>query len=294
MARSTSPLRYPGGKTCLHEMLSSILRLNGLEYGHYIEPYAGGCGLALSLLFEGHVSDIHVNDLDRSIWSFWHSVLNESDALIELVQQTPVTIEEWRRQREILFNPAGASTLKLGFSTFFLNRTNRSGVIKRAGVIGGLEQTGDYKIDCRFNRNELARRIKRVSRYKGQIHLTNMDAIDFLRQCEGTLSDDAFYCIDPPYYKKGFSLYTNFYGPHEHAAVAGTIIKLARPWIVTYDCAKEIARLYSTQRKYIFDINYSLQTKRVGTELLIASKGLRLPEEVKRHPAKMSDIALAD
>lgn len=293
MTRSTSPLRYPGGKTCLYDLLADILRLNGLELGHYVEPYAGGCGLALSLLFGGHVSDIHVNDLDRSIWAFWYSVLNHTNELIELVSRTPVTIEEWHRQREIQRNANTAPVSDLAFSTFFLNRTNRSGVIKGAGVIGGLSQTGNYKIDCRFNREELARRIRRIAKYKSRIHLTNLDAVAFLKKSERELPDNTFYCIDPPYFIKGSSLYTNFYGPSEHKTVADAVLNLSHKWIVTYDYAEEIRSLYSKRRQFIFNINYSIQTKRVGSELLIASKRLQLPSEIRHRPAGRAPAQIA-
>ncbi|MGB9154775.1 MAG: DNA adenine methylase [Alphaproteobacteria bacterium] len=281
MARTASPLRYPGGKSCLYDLLTTILHENRLERGHYVEPYAGGCGLALSLLYGGHVSDIHINDLDTAIWSFWDCVLNRTEELVELIQNTPVTIKEWHRQKEIQRTPDTKAPLQLAFATFFLNRTNRSGIIKGAGMIGGLSQTGDYKLDCRFNRQELAQRIERIAKYRNRIHLTNSDAIPFMRQMQKRLPENTFFCIDPPYFNKGASLYTNYYDPIEHKKVADAVLKLNHPWIVTYDHAEEIKALYSTRRQFIFDINYSLQTKRIGSELLIASKGLRLPEEIR-------------
>src|ERR1019366_3718179 len=166
MTRVVSPLRYPGGKTCLYALAATILRENELERGHYVEPYAGGCGLALSLLYGGHVADIHINDIDPAIWAFWHCVLNETDALVALVTKTPVTIEEWLKQRDIHRARDAGNTLRLGFSAFFLNRTNRSGIIKGGGVIGGLNQDGNYKIDCRYNTDDLVRRIMRVKKYR--------------------------------------------------------------------------------------------------------------------------------
>ena len=158
----TSPLRYPGGKLCLLDPISHILRLNSLERGHYAEPYAGGCGLALALLFNGFVSDIHINDVDRSIWAFWSAVLDDTEELIARMNRTRITLPEWRRQRAVQKNSAKADKMDLAFSTLFLNRTNRSGIIKNAGVIGGLLQDGDYTIDCRFNKEELERRIRRI------------------------------------------------------------------------------------------------------------------------------------
>lgn len=281
MARSTSPLRYPGGKTCLYDLAGRILRLNKLERGHYAEPYAGGSGLALSLLFGGHVGHIHLNDIDRSIWAFWHSVLYETEALVERVITAPVDMDQWHRQRQIYLSPADYDDLTLGFAAFFLNRTNRSGIIKGGGVIGGLDQTGNYKIDCRFNRPELAKRIRRIARYRSRISLYRMDALMFIEAMDCQLPARCFFCIDPPYFNKGSSLYTSFYNPADHLAVSQAVIGLERPWILTYDNTPEISHLYKARRQYSFDVNYSVQTKRIGTELLVASKGLKLPSEVR-------------
>ena len=261
----------------MFELVTSVLQLNGLEHGHYAEPYAGGCGLALKLLYGGHASDIHINDIDPGIWAFWHCVLNRTDALVARIQKTPVTIEEWRRQRKIYQRGDTSKPLSLGFSTFFLNRTNRSGVIKDAGVIGGLDQKGKYKIDCRFNRDDLCRRIRRIAKYSDRIHLTNMDAIHFMRRCDERLPEQSLLFVDPPYFKKGSSLYTSFYRASDHAHVANVVMELENPSIVTYDDTPEIRQLYKDRRQYSFDINYTLNEKRVGSELLIASKGLRMP-----------------
>lgn len=263
------------------ELVASILRLNKLEYGHYAEPYAGGCGLALELLYGGHVSDIHINDIDPSIWAFWHCVLNRTDALVDLVQRTPVTVNEWLKQRDVHRTQDTRSVLKLGFSAFFLNRTNRSGIISGAGVIGGLNQKGLYKIDCRYNADDLARRIRRVAKYKDQIHLSNLDAVKFIEKSGKKLPEESLMFVDPPYFNKGSSLYTSFYLPDDHALVARKVMASSRNWIVTYDDTPEIRALYRSRRQYRFDINYSLQDKRLGTELLIASKGIKIPPVVK-------------
>jgi DNA adenine methylase len=258
--------------------VSHVIQLNGLERGHYAEPYAGGCGLALALLFGGFVSDIHINDVDRSIWSFWSAVLNDTEELIEKMYKTKVTLTQWRRQRAIQ-KDSKADKMALAFSTLFLNRTNRSGIIKNAGVIGGLSQDGNYTIDCRFNKDELVRRIRRVCKYRGRIHLHRKDAVAFIRHVETTLPADVFLCIDPPYFSKGSSLYTSFYNPADHADVAKHILKLRNPWVLTYDVSDEIRKLYKDRRQYEIYLNYSAQKKRIGRELLIASKGLRIPDE---------------
>lgn len=276
MATTESPLRYPGGKSCLYELTRQIVHLNGLVHQDYAEPFAGGCGLALSLLYGGLAGEIHINDIDPGVWSFWNAVLNQTDQLVSKIEKTPVTITEWEKQKAALKNGPGFT---LGFATFFLNRTNRSGIIKKAGAIGGLKQEGNYLIDCRFNKPELIRRIRRMAKYKDRIHLTNLDALDFLANRRGAIPDSAFFCIDPPYFKKGASLYTSFYRPEDHAILGRAVRGLKNPWIVTYDNAPEISEIYKSQRRFTFQINYSANVKRVGTELLIAPKRLKIPPE---------------
>ena len=279
--RMTSPLRYPGGKSSLYELTSTIMRLNGLERGHYAEPYAGGCGLALSLLYCGQVAEVHINDLDPAIWAYWHCVLNETDDLLRLVGETPVTVAEWHKQREIHRQGDVGDPLQLGFAAFFLNRTNRSGVIKGGGVIGGLDQSGSYKMDCRYNKDDLSRRIRRVARYKDRIHLSNLDAIEFLADCSD-LPPNSLLFIDPPYYRKGPGLYASYYKPADHALLANRVLELETPWIVTYDDVPQIRELYANRRQFSFGIRYSLNEKRAGTELLIAHDGMNLPEQVEK------------
>jgi DNA adenine methylase len=281
MSLSYSPLRYPGGKTSIFEVVSGFIKINKLQRRHYAEPYAGGCGLALALLYDGLVSDIHINDIDHGVWAFWDSVLNDTENLAEMIIQTPVTIDEREKQRELLTNNKTASALEIGFATFFLNRTNRSGIIKNAGVIGGRNQKGKYKLDCRFNKDNLLLRIRRIAKYRNRIHLDNQDAVDFMAQCEENLPEELFFCIDPPYFNKGSSLYANYYKKEDHKSLAKTILSLKRPWILTYDDTEEIKKLYSSRRQFQLNLNYSANVKRVGTEILVASKGLYIPASFK-------------
>ena len=273
---SSSPLRYPGGKFSMLKFTKKLIYSNKLQRCHYIEPYAGGAVLALGLMYDGFVSEIHINDIDPMIWSFWFSILNHTKEFIELIYFTPVTIDEWHKQKEINSKCNLNDYLHLGFSTFFLNRTNRSGIIKGAGAIGGKNQSGAYKIDCRFNKSDLIERIKRIKKYSNRIHLTNLDAIAFINEVENYTPDNAFFFIDPPYYNKGSSLYTSFYLPEDHALVADSIKKINKYWVVTYDNTPEIYNLYDGYGRIPFNINYSLQTKRKGNELLIYSENLAI------------------
>lgn len=274
MTRSRSPLRYPGGKSSLAEMAISLIQGNGIRRAHYVEPYAGGASLALHLLFSRQVSDIHLNDIDPGIWSFWYCVLNEKNALCAKIEEVDVSVSEWHRQKEIYRSKDLRDPVKLGFATFFLNRTNRSGIIGSGGVIGGLSQGGNYRIDCRFNRTDLMNRISMVHRFRRSIHLSRMDAVEFINLTSRSLPERSFYMIDPPYFAQGSSLYTNFYTKDDHAILSRVISALSRPWILTYDNCDEISELYREFRQFEFGIYYSANRKRTGRELMIASKDL--------------------
>jgi DNA adenine methylase len=230
--------------------------------------------LGLALLVNGLTTRLHINDLDRSVWAFWRAVLHKTDDLIALIEGTPVTIEEWQAQRAVQKRKADADVLELGFSTFFLNRTNRSGVIHSGGAIGGLDQQGTYKIDCRFNKPELVSRIRRIQKYASRIHLTNDDAEEVIADSKKS----AVLYVDPPYFDKGDTLYVNHYKTGDHARVAKALRAIASPWILTYDDVEGVRNLYRRQRCYEIQVGYSAQVKRRGNELLILSRGLKPPQ----------------
>lgn len=281
MPNTPSPLRYPGGKTSLWSMIANIIVTNALGQCHYVEPYAGGSGLALSLLFKGFVNELHLNDIDRSIYCFWQAILHNTDEFITKLKKTPITMDEWYKQRLIQCNKSNVDDFDLAFSSFFLNRTNRSGILN-AGMIGGYAQDGAYTLDCRFNKERLIEKIKQIQNLKDNIHFYNMDAIDFINKtCSNIPQHNIFYCIDPPYFGKGKTLYTNAYAPDDHAKLAKLLIKLNVPWVLTYDDVPEIKNLYRNKRQYHFNLNYSAAHKRVGTELLIASDNLALTGQLK-------------
>jgi DNA adenine methylase len=279
MPITNTPLRYPGGKSQLISVVVDLLQRNNLFYGEYAEPFAGGAGLAMTLLLDGYVDRIYLNDLDPAIFAFWASVLSEADALCEKIERAEVTMDEWRVQRKIYFASEGVSQLEKGFATLFLNRTNRSGIIK-AGVIGGLQQTGKYKIDCRFMKHDLIRKIKRIAACREQISMHQLDAVQFLRTVVTRSSPRTLVNLDPPYFGKGRDLYSNYYQRSDHAVLADAVHEIDRPWMVTYDDTREIRELYRRYPMYSSDLNYSAQTKRVGTELLVLAPSLEAPRAV--------------
>lgn len=270
MKYSPSPLRYPGGKASIYKMVSDILTENCTGSISYAEPYAGGCGLALSLLFKGDVQELHLNDVDISIASLWHCILNDTDRLLKKVNDVNVNIDEWKKQKLVQEQKESVDTLELAFSTLFLNRTNHSGIIK-GGVMGGKNQTGKYKLDCRFTKKTLVDRIQEIADNSKNIYFYNMDAIDFISHMESLEVRDLILMVDPPYYNKGKSLYTNFYDHDDHVYISEKLNSTSIPWLLTYDNTIEIQKIYENHKHYQFNINYSVANKRKGTELLIAS-----------------------
>ena len=275
-----SPLRYPGGKNKLAKFIARICERNNIN-GHYIEPYAGGASVALYLLLEGCVSEITINDKNRAIYAFWYSMVHKPEELIKLIRTTRVNISTWKKQQAILRNKEREPLLRLGFATFFLNRTNVSGILN-GGPIGNINQTGFYKLNCRFNKKVLIERIRRIASHKNRIHVECMDAIDLVKkiQKEAKSSNSIFY-FDPPYYLKGESLYMNHYEKDDHIAV-GEVIKNIKSvqWIVSYDDHPEIRKIYSNFRPKTHQLMHSACGPRIGKEIIFFSRKLLIPRKI--------------
>jgi DNA adenine methylase len=273
-----SPLRYPGGKGRLSQYVIDLIELNDLTGGHYVEPYAGGAGIAIPLLYLEYVQHVHLNDLSKPVYAFWRSVRDEPEAMCRLIRDKRVSIAEWKRQKAIQ-SASDPSLLELGFSTFFLNRTNRSGILN-GGVIGGKKQTGTWKLNARYNKIDLSRRIEKIASYASRISLYNLDAEDFLKVSLKKIPRSALVYLDPPYYHKGKKLYDNHYAPEDHATVAKLVSRIKQKWIVSYDNSPEISRLYSEFRQQTFGLLYSAQSSYQGTEIMVFCDGLKTPGEV--------------
>ena len=268
-----SPLRYPGGKTKLSPFIKQLFYENELIGYDYIEPYAGGAGAALSLLFGEFVRTITINDIDRSLYAFWHSIITENDKFCAEVEKVSIDIDTWEQQKEVQRNKESANLFTLGFSTFYLNRTNVSGVIK-GGVIGGIKQAGKYKIDARFNKLDLIERIKKIGKYKDRINVTNADALELLK------SDvkGKFIYLDPPYVKKAKNLYMNFYEEKNHIEIANFLLSHQSNfhWLLSYDQTELISNLYKSCKTTLsWNLGYG-PSNRKSKEYLFANKYLKV------------------
>lgn len=283
MAKNNSPLRYPGGKAVLTKFLADVIRLNGVQDGVYVEPFAGGAGAALNLLFTENISKIIINDADPCIFAFWKSILSQHKRFVQLIQNTEINIDEWYRQRAIYLSPQQHSLIKVGFATFYLNRCNRSGILRNGGPIGGFDQTGNWKIDARFNKPELISRINTIHDYRERIEVFNMDAIDFLKEkiVSSPEASHMLVYLDPPYYAKGGKLYMNHYIHDDHAALAKFINrKHLFKWIMSYDNVPHINEIYDANYRIEFSLNYSAHKTKLGSELIIYGDDLSIPHDL--------------
>jgi hypothetical protein len=273
-----SPLRYPGGKGKLTPLIELLIDKYGHRGGIYIEPFAGGAGVAIELLENGVVSEIVINDLDKGIYSFWRAILEETDRFLEQVRRVPITIDEWKKQRSICFGKNKKYSFELGFATFYMNRTNRSGIIK-GGAIGGMEQSGVWKLDARFNREDLISRIKKIAENKSKIHLYNKDIKSFLKNYVPKYEENTFIYFDPPYFKKGKQLYLNFFNYNDHIRIEKLIGDIVNcDWIITYDDEPEIEKIYEKYCIKKIELNYSVSKKRKAKELIIFESSSGVPD----------------
>jgi len=268
-----TPLRYPGGKAKLFNYISGLIIANFEHAPVYIEPFAGGAGLALKLLMTNKVTEIYINDYDPAIWALWESILNHPIEMINRIEHAELSITEWQRQKQIYLNQDLTDLVGLGFATLYLNRANRSGIIL-ANPIGGLKQNGNYLIGCRFNKEVLKKQIMKIHENRNRIHLSNEDAKTFIARVDREIQNALIY-LDPPYVQKGYQLYKNSFKEADHNALRDAVAELANRWIVTYDDCPMVEELYGSYRQLKFNLNYSVQTIRKGTEIAIYSNDLQ-------------------
>ena len=281
-----TPLRYPGGKGKLVEFIKLVFEENELLDGNYVEVYAGGAAIAITLLVHSYASRVYLNDLNSSVYAFWKCVIEQPEELSKAINDVKVTMDEWHKQKAIQEDQENHTPLEVGFSTFFLNRTNRSGIIW-GGVIGGKQQTGKWKLDARFTKPNLIRRIEKIAMFSSRIRLYNKDASDFIKDVLPELpSDKSLVYLDPPYYEMGKGLYENHYKHDDHVAISRLVknqIKL--PWIVSYDYAPEIMEMYNWARSISYRISYSAQNRYKGAEAMFFSRKLIVPDV--KNPTKL-------
>lgn len=268
-----TPLRYPGGKTSLFGYFASVIEAHGWKGLTYIEPFAGGAGAALSLLFLEKVEAVVINDYDPAIYAFWKAVTESNDDFVNLIETTPVTVAEWEFQKKIYKAADLSDLLKLGFATFFLNRTNRSGILN-AGPIGGKQQLGRWKIDARYNKSAMIDKIRLIGLYRKRITVLNQDGNEVIEKY--VKGKNSFFYVDPPYFIKGADLYLNAFKLADHQKLATTLSKYPNAkWLLSYDNEENIVDLYANFNYEVFLLKYSAHhNSKSGSELMVFSDAI--------------------
>jgi DNA adenine methylase len=275
-----SPLRYPGGKGAMAGMLADIRNENGVSGLAQAEPFAGGAGASLSLLYSERAPEILINDADPAMYNLWWALTHRSKEFGELISGSRASIAEWRRQRDIYRQPGGVR-IKKGFAAFYLNRCNRSGIIRNGGPIGGLDQTGKWKIGARYNKDALLERCRKIGEYADRIKVSGLDGIAFI---DAMNTKETFLFIDPPYYHKGPLLYLNGLDADYHQALAAKLKSLPADaaWVLTYDDCPEIRKLYRDWAAVrSFTLRYTASERKLGREVLISPRWMKLPKKQK-------------
>ena len=273
MPRTYTPLRYPGGKSSLYGYVKNLIEKNDLTQCTYIEPFSGGAGLALSLLYKGVINSIVINDVDTSIYAFWYCALNYSEELCKRIVDMEVNMDEWYKQKEVQKNIENYDLFEIALSTLFLNRTNRSGIIK-GGVMGGKSQEGLHKMNCRFNKEDLCHKIEVFASMKDNIIVTNYDARYINYYDYNIICKKTFIYFDPPYVTQGKNLYCSFFNSEDHKELSNVIMNLEIPWILTYDNHPLVEEMYQYFNRSLYELNYTAADKKKGKELMIYSRNI--------------------
>jgi DNA adenine methylase len=287
MKRVMSPLRYPGSKVRITELIAGLLERNLLVGSHLYEPFAGGSAVSLALLGNGFVPSATWIERDPMIFAFWKMVKERPEALIERMMSGKVTLAAWRRMLPMraIERPTKANLADLGYAGLFFNRTCFSGIIG-AGPIGGLTQNSTYKINCRFNKKELAAMIRECSGIMKKVEIAFGDGVAFLqKECLKMPSHSVVY-IDPPYVLNGHKLYRYHFKKSQHEALADAVNDLRVPWLMSYDNHDLIRDLYVGEQAKFVKTYQSLQGSRFVKEILLLSDDFMLPSSDRAEPLR--------
>ena len=275
MKPSVTPLRYPGGKTWLLGYVRKFIEFHKLESLTVIEPYAGSASISIGLLNNNIVDRAYLCEKDPLIVAFWNAILKHNDELVESLRLLEVSLDTWHSFKKYLSREAAEkfNIQDLALAFLFYNRANFSGIIN-AGPLGGKKQISQYKIDCRFNKERLVKKIKKLGEFTDRIQVVLGDGVQFMKS---TLSssdiDNLFFYVDPPYYNAGKVLYRHYFTEKDHTDLSDFLKSLDSPWLLSYDDSEIIKSLYRANTTSPVYTDYqSGHFKKGVKELLISNR----------------------
>ncbi|MEU8194405.1 DNA adenine methylase [Microbispora amethystogenes] len=250
-----SPLRYPGAKRQLVPVIEELIAANIPPPRLLVEPFCGGATTTLRLLGSGAVEHGILADVDPLVASFWRTASFDAKWLVDAMYELDITVEAWDKWRASSPTARRDRALKC----LFLNRTTFSGILHgRAGPIGGRAQASPYKIDCRFGREGLARRINGVADLAATGRLLDVWQCDWrtalarVSKSFGNLDEaEIMFYLDPPYVEKAPWLYEWSFESAEHTKLAATLRSgLSYRWLLSYDDTPTVRALYGGDSSY--------------------------------------------
>jgi DNA adenine methylase len=260
-----SPFRYPGGKTWLVPYIRKWLASLGPRPNEFVEPFAGGGIVSLTVAFEQLARHVTMAELDDDVAAVWQTVLGQHG--VWLAQRiidfdlTPENVEE------ILAKPA-RSVRDRAFQTIVMNRVNRGGILAPgAGRIKNGENGKGMR--SRWYPQTLQRRILDITKIRERVTFESGDGLKVLQRFLRRRDTAVF--LDPPYTaggkRAGSRLY--FHSTIDHEALFDLAGKLCGDFLMTYDDAPEVRSLALQHRFDVQTIPMKSTHHAVMMELLI-------------------------
>lgn len=246
LRKRLSPLRYPGGKSKVIDQIYAYLDNERLDT--FVELFAGGASLGLSLLEAGKIQKLVLNDLDKGVSNFWETVFAAPDKLCEYIGNCKPTMDAYRNAKYHLRTYCFAGRYSVEYAYWFLlvNRLSYAGIATANPICG--KNGSDAALLQRWNPDTLIKRILHIATFSDRVEVRWEDAVSFLLDEIGWYPEKATVFIDPPYTRAGKRLYKeNFEGKHEELADAVNCFYRSWPGpdiILTYDNSTYVRDLY--------------------------------------------------
>ena len=258
LKKHLSPLRYPGGKSRIIDCLAA--RFHQDQMDTFVEVFAGGASVGLSLLEAGLIKKLVINDTDAGVYSFWDSVVNHPEDLLDRLENIVPDKTMYKTCQEILKDPSDWCKEELAWAMLVCNRLSFSGIV-RANSMGGKDGTTEQLL-CRWNPKTLEQRIRLIHSMRDRIEVSRIDAVDLIEN-SAYWDDKATLFIDPPYVMKGKDLYLEYYDEEDHANLAWMIRTLYQGMpgadiVITYDDCPFIRNEYFFADVEVIGRKYSI------------------------------------
>lgn len=255
MVKNKSPLRYPGGKTRAIQILKSYVDKYFPNTSVLVSPFLGGGSFEIYMQDNGYT--VYGNDLFQPLYIFWKISKTRNRELIEKVRsKMPVTKEAFLSMRSLINQTT--DELEIAAMYYIINRCSFSG----STFCGGFSKQASTD---RLNESSLET-LKRLD--ISNIHLSNRDCCEFLKQCDE--SESMIVYADPPYYITNYIYGKNgdLHESFDHKSFADEIQK-RRNWIVSYNDCEYVRSLYDGCQFFTEEWSYGMNSSKKSNEVII-------------------------